>query len=80
MVDFSLGDGVTFPQRAVDEDMSSLLQPWPEDSEFHAPPFSSQGTSITSLGSITKPFFSLNFLWFGFVFKLESRYLIFEFV
>nr|CAD7258656.1 unnamed protein product [Timema shepardi] len=41
----SLGDGVTFPQRCVDEDTDSLLgtrQRWAEEAELDSPPFPSQ--------------------------------------
>ncbi|CAG2055420.1 unnamed protein product [Timema podura] len=42
---FCLGDGVTFPQRCVDEDTDSLLgtrQRWAEEAELDSPPFPSQ--------------------------------------
>ncbi|KAJ9573983.1 hypothetical protein L9F63_008641, partial [Diploptera punctata] len=44
-----LGDGVTFPQRCVDEDTDTLLgtrQRWVEEAELDSPPFSSPHTAL----------------------------------
>ncbi|XP_021938686.1 palmitoyltransferase ZDHHC2-like isoform X7 [Zootermopsis nevadensis] len=53
----SLGDGVTFPQRCVDEDTDTLLgtrQRWVEEAELDSPPFSSHHSALLTASHGTR--------------------------